>query len=185
MLTIGIDPGKQGAVCFSVDGEPVHCERVPTVKVGRKNEYNIAAMSQLLSAGIERTFDKGHGEYERPGLVVIERTQGGGGGLKKGNTAAHSLGFCSGLWLGICIEKRWKTLQARPVDWQRLMMAGIPGSSADGGKGRSILAAGALYPQWVQNGGLMRSARCRKPDDNFADAALLAGYGARLLRAEK
>ena len=181
MLTVGIDPGKQGAVCFSVDGKPVYVAKVPTVKAGSKKEYDVAGMAQLLSFGVTEVFKLGMGEYEKPGLVVIERTQGGGGGLAKGATAAHSIGRSSGLWQGMCIGKNWAAVLVRPVDWQRLMFAGIPGQSKAAGKGRSILAAGQLFPGWVQDGGLMRSSRCRKPDDNYADAALLASYGHRLL----
>ena len=188
MLTMGIDPGKSGALVVCVDGEPVTAYRTPICVVpggtkGTRREYDVAGMLQILKDAVREPWRKGLGEYDRPDMVVIERTQGGGGGLAKGNTAAHSLGLSRGLWQGLIVALGWRSMTVQPHVWQRSMLKGTPGArKGTDTKDRAILACGFLFPKWVSDGGLRPTERSRKPDHNIADAALLAAYAHSLMR---
>lgn len=191
VLTFGIDPGLSGALVVAVDGEPIAAYRVPTCvvpggKSGTKREYDVGGMLQTLKDAAREPWRKGFGEYEKPDLVVIERTQGGGGGMAKGGLASHSLGLSRGLWQGLIVALGWRSMTVRPHIWQRKMLKGTPGARrGTDTKDRAILACGFLFPEWVSNGGLRPTERSRKPDHNIADAALLAAYAQMLQRDDE
>lgn len=175
MLTVGIDPGLDGAVVLLVDGEPVAGFPTPVAKVpsGRsiRTVYDVAGMVALLRDLPQVAWRKGFGEYERPEMVIIEATNA----RAQGRQACHSLGRSGGLWEGIVATLGWPYQAARPAEWMGVMLRGVPGKGRD--KGRSILAAGRLMPGLD----LRRSERAKKPHDGIADAGLMALYAYRLI----
>ena len=174
VLTVGIDPGLDGAVVALADGVPVFSTVVPTHKVkhgkATRKVYDAAGMNAALDAICKSAWDDGRGEYERPDLVCIEATEPR---PPKGRNACHSLGLSRGLWEGLIVAKRWPYQLVRAADWLPKMTKGVPGS---GTKDRTIMAAGRLLPTLS----LERSARASKLHDGLADAGLLALYAARV-----
>ena len=175
MLTVGIDPGLDGALVALVDGVPVYSAIVPTHKIkqgkGTRKVFDVVGMNQALNAICQAAWDSGRGEYERPDLVCIEATEPR---PPKGRNACHSLGLSQGLWEGLIVGKAWPYQVIRAADWLPKMTKGIPGQ---GTKDRTILAAGRLLPTLS----LERSERARKKHDGLADAGLLAIYAERVI----
>ena len=174
MLTVGIDPGLDGALVALVDGKPVLSVPVPVVTVprgtkGKRTVYDVRGMVEALRMLPARTYEAGLGEYEKPDLVVIESTSA----RAQGRQACHSLGRSGGLWEGIVSGMGWPYLTVAPATWYKPMTAGAPGQGRD--KGRSVISAGRLLPGLD----LRRSERARKPHDGIADAGLLALYAYR------
>lgn len=174
MLTVGIDPGLDGAIVALADGVPVFSSVVPTHKVrhgkGTRKVYDITGMNRALEGICDAAWQLGRGEYEKPDLVCIEATEPR---PPKGRNACHSLGLSRGLWEGLTAAKRWPYMLVRAADWLPKMTKGIPGA---GTKDRTVMAAGRLLPTLS----LERSARASKPHDGIADAGLLALYAARV-----
>lgn len=174
-LTIGIDPGLDGALVALVDGIPVFSAVVPTHNIkrgkGARKVYDVVGMRSALDSVCAAAWDAGAGEYERPDLVCIEATEPR---PPKGRNACHSLGLSRGLWEGLTVAKCWPYQLVRAAEWLPKMTKGVPGA---GTKDRTVMAAGRLLPALS----LERSARASKPHDGIADAGLLALYAARVI----
>ena len=144
MLTVGIDPGLDGAVVALVDGRPVLSMPAPVVTVprgkGKRKVYDVRGMIEALRALPARTYELGLGEYEKPDLVVIESTSA----RSQGRQACHSLGRSGGLWEGLVAGMGWPYATVAPATWYKPMTAGAPGQGRD--KGRSVISAGRLLP---------------------------------------
>lgn len=173
MLTVGIDPGLDGAIVALADGRPFFSAPAPVVSVpkgkGKRTVYDVRGMVETLRAIPGAAFAAGFGEYDRPDLVMIESTSA----RSQGRQACHSLGRSGGLWEGITAGMGWRYQLVAPATWYRPMTAGAPGKGRD--KGRSVISAGRLIPGLD----LRRSERARKPHDGIADAGLLALYAYR------
>tara|TARA_B100001094_G_scaffold193314_1_gene187232 strand:- start:27621 stop:28172 length:552 start_codon:yes stop_codon:yes gene_type:complete len=175
MLTIGIDPGLDGAICACADGVPVFAAITPTLKVqagkSTRKVFDPAGMRLALRACVAAADEANAGEYDRPDLIALELTESR---PPKGRNACHSLGLSQGLWQGIIVGLGWRYITPRAADWIPAMCKGVPGK----GKDRSILAAGRLLPSLS----LERSARATKKHDGLAEAGLLSLYALREVR---
>lgn len=178
MLTVGIDPGLDGAVVALVDGAPVFSSVAPVLKVaqgkGKRTVYDVRGMVELLRLIPGHVYELGRGEYERPDLTLIESTSA----RSQGRQACHSLGRSGGLWEGIICGLGWPYQLIAPSVWYGRMTSGAPGRGRD--KSRSTISAGRLLPELD----MKRSERARTPHDGIADGALLALYAYRELTAQ-
>ena len=160
LIFIGIDPGKTGFVAIVTEHDLVAAEPTPTIKVGKKNEYNVPGMRNILA------------DINEPGRqchAILEKQQAMPG---QGVSSMFSIGQGFGLWEGLLVGLGIPYTIVHPRTWKKEMLRDVPG---DDPKGRSILACGRMFPEVS----LLRTERCRKPDHNMAEAILLAEYGRR------
>jgi crossover junction endodeoxyribonuclease RuvC len=87
----------------------------------------------------------------------------------------YGVGF--GVILGILTALKIPYTLVPPKTWTKEMHLGTKGSEP---KEKSLEAARRLYPEV----NLIRE-RCRKPDEGYVDALLIAAYGQRVLRITK
>jgi len=173
MLTLGIDPGLDGAVVALVDGVPVVWSIVPTAAIrhgkGTRKIFDPSGMNDFLCGLCCEVFYAGAGEYEAPDFIALEATEAR---PPKGRNACHSLGYSQGLWEGLIVAHRWPYEIVRAAQWLPVMTRGVPGK---GTKDRTVMAAKRLLPGLD----LRRSARSSKPHDGLADAGLLGLWAYR------
>jgi crossover junction endodeoxyribonuclease RuvC len=159
MRIVGIDPGKSGAVCVvevnihSPFGEgPIFCYPCPTVKIGKKREYDLVEMNKLISNPL-------FGEK-----VYIEKAQAM---PKQGTVSMFSYGLGYGAWIALCVANGIPYQLVAPQTWKKAMLRDMPK-----GKGASIIKAKQLCPSinLVPPGG-------RRDNHNLAEAYLIAKYG--------
>jgi len=163
---VGIDPGKGGyLVMLGFDGSR-RCAEMPVIRPAKgKSEYDVSALVRIL-----REWD-GAADVT---LAVIEKQQAYHG---QGSTSNFTTGFGYGILVAAATALGWPVECPHPKTWKAEMLRDIPGAGDD--KARSILAAGRLFP----GADLRRTISCRKPDDNVAEALLLAEWGRRRLSA--
>lgn len=162
MITIGIDPGLDGAVAVldyqddrpGFDGSPILYD-TPTLTVkgakGNKREYNLHEMAQFL-----RQFT------EVPSRVYLEKVHSMPG---QGVRSMFSMGVGFGAWLGILAAFGYEYTLVTPQRWKGVLLDGM-GHDKDAGR----LRATQLFPA-------VASLFARKKDDGRADAILIAAYG--------
>ena len=93
---------------------------------------------------------------------------------KNGATGMFNYGTGYGTILGIIAALRLSHTLVHPTTWCKEMHRGTKSRVP---KKRSLEAAQRLYPHVS----LMRTVRCKAPDEGFVDAMLIAGYGKRIL----
>jgi len=158
VIVVGVDPGKEGAIVrLAADILPL-VTTMPVISGAKRNEYDVRAIRDLL-LGCSHVF----AEKLQPMPL-----QAGG------TIANYNRGYCMGLFIALCTALALPLTLVRPQEWQREMLAGIPGEDT---KQRSILAAQCLFPVTS----LLPTPRCRKPSDGIADALLIAEWGRRKL----
>jgi len=164
-LSVGIDPGKRGAiVALTMDGDlhrsPDGAMRVfdmPAVQVGKRTE--------LDKQELRRIFRQLYGEGAAVWVVERQSTRPG-----LASQSVLSTGYGWGLLVGLVYGLGGQLLMPRPQEWQRECIKGSPGE----GKGRALLAAGERWPDLR-----LTTARGRQIDGR-ADAAWLAEFGRRM-----
>lgn len=164
MKALGIDPGFHGAIAMLDDENIIWVEDCPlvTVKTGKrkKSMLNLPRMIEILNdakqAGVS--------------LAVLEKV---GPMPKQGVTSSFRFGEASMAWQMGVMMAGIPCIRPRPQAWKKVMLKDIPG---DAGKGRSILAAQALFP----SAPLMKTSRCKVPSPDRAEAILMAVYGIRI-----
>lgn len=163
MITVGIDPGKDGAVvAIDDDGQPVaaflsaDAFTVKVTKGGRRNylEADMAAAIAFMQTE--------HGIR----AAVLEKQQARPG---QGSTSMFQTGLGYGLWRGILGALRIPTIIVHPKTWQKTVLKDAPG---DGTKGRAIMVCRQRLPELDLSPG-----RRRKAHDGLADAGCMAIYG--------
>jgi crossover junction endodeoxyribonuclease RuvC len=145
-LTIGVDPGKAGAIAaLDEDGRLVEVVDMPcTTEVS-------AALVHGVLAGWEDA-------YVRIGVVVVEEVAAF---PKNGSIGNFKLGMAYGIILGV-VGARWPLVRVRPAVWKR-----SSGLTSD--KDRSRTRAIDLWPAHA-------ATFARRKDDGRAEAALLARW---------
>lgn len=149
---IGIDPGKKGCVC-AMFGPEILLTSMPD---------NAVELADLLMKYSEEATDI---------HVMLEKAQAM---PKNGATGMFNYGTGYGTILGILAALRLSHTLVHPKTWCKEMHRGTKSSIP---KKRSLEAAQRLYPHVS----LMRTVRCKAPDEGFVDAMLIAGYGKRIL----
>lgn len=169
MISVGVDPGKRGALAYIIsitsieDKVVAHAEPIPIIPGRKKNrdEYDLVAIRDWLKRRKGDVF------------VTVEKSQPlppkFGGGI-----ANYQRG-CSTGWAWMLTALSISYQLVAPRVWQKVMHLG---TSGDDTKQRSIIAAQRLFP----GVDLRRSERSRNLDDGIADSLLLAEYGRRTTR---
>lgn len=169
MTFIGIDPGKQGVVAIYPEDsiEDIILLSCPIIEMGKgsKADYVEKEMVALLK---DLVFKIGV-------FCVLEKVHSMPG---QGVSSMFSMGEGLGIWRGILAAVGYPYELVTPQRWRKELTADISGDDV---KAKSIIAAKRLFP----NVSLKRTSRCKKDDDNFADALLLAEYARRSYRGKK
>jgi crossover junction endodeoxyribonuclease RuvC len=156
MIVVGIDCGKMGALAaLREDGVVMLLRDAPILQVGKKREYDLAAMADLL-----RWVQK----HDANALVAIERVWARPG---EGAVGAISFGEGSGIWLGAVTALGLRLERVTPMRWRKAMLDGLPK-----GKGSSMQRAKGLFPDQT-------AQLARKKDDGRAEALLIAEFARR------
>jgi len=164
LISIGIDPGKHGAIA-TIRGDGASAVPIPIIKASKGNgrdEYDLVAIREILCSWL------GCGIF-----VTVEKAQPLPPKMKGGGIANYHRGVSRGLWEAMLVALRLPYQLVAPRTWQKLMHAGTSGADT---KQRSIIAAQRLFP----GADLRRTERSKKPDDGIAEALLLAEYGRRV-----
>ena len=158
---VGIDPGKKGYVSALYADGSIESWSVPTVTIGKgsRKAYDVQGMSNILNE-----LDGSGGMVS---LVILEKQSAR---PAQGVVSVFSIGQGYGLWEGLLAGLQLPYITTTPQSWQRVMLAGVAGEDT---KGRSIIAAGRLFPKVD----LKRTSRCKKPDHNKTDSMLMAYWG--------
>ena len=148
MRTLGIDPGKNGAVALLDDnGRILKIWDTPTLKIGTKVVYDTAAMANIIVP-----YAQAHVAIEKVGAMPGQ-----------GVTSMFEFGLGFGLWQGIVAAWRMPVTFYTPQKWKGSVLAGMPP-----GKGSSLVRAKQLWPT--------SEFFSRKKDEGRAEAALIAHY---------
>ncbi|GMT42971.1 MAG: hypothetical protein IEMM0002_1382 [bacterium] len=155
---IGIDPGLTGFVALlHADTGDVEFSQTPTLKLGKKNDFDLTGMFNILL------------EYKGSGVeVIIEHQQAY---PKQGLSSTFNAGKGYGLWIMAVHALGMGYHIISPRKWQGKVYNGLNGGNP---KEKSVIAAQRLFPDVD----FRRSPRCKIPDHNKCDAALIAYYGA-------
>jgi len=161
MIYLGIDPGLSGAVASIGDAGELHIVDTPILKVGKKNEMDTKAASEILR-GMRVT--GGNKSWSAPGtssqvICAIERVHAFRG---QGVTSVWTFAQNFGEWLGILGCLRIPHELVTPQAWKRVMMNGMPKE-----KDASIQRVHQLFPE---------ADVTLKKHHGRADALLLAEY---------
>ena len=149
MITLGIDPGLSGAICF-LEGRTVETFDMPTletIKSGKKRrEVNAVELARIIS---ER----------KPNHAIIELV---GAMPGQGVSSMFNFGRSFGAVEGVIAALQIPVTKVRPAKWKKDM-----GLSKD--KGESRRRATEIYPAASEQFRLVKH-------DGRAEAALLATY---------
>lgn len=159
MIFVGVDPGKSGGLAWLDESRKViRLADAPLVKVGKRHEYDLAEMAQMLR------FPAGGADA----LLAIEQV---GSHKGEGPQGAFTFGTGFGIWLGIAAALRMRIERITPQRWRKGMMEGLARE-----KGASILRAKELFPDQTEK-------LTRKKDDGRAEALLIAEFARRTFAA--
>ncbi len=155
MLTIGVDPGINGAISFLKDGIVIDVVEMPTMADGKKNkkQLNGRQIYNEIKSKLE-TFNK------ESVKVVIEQVSAMPG---QGVTSMFNFGQSYGVIKGICSAMELPIYYIRPAKWKKYF--GLINSNKDASRTKVI----EIFPK-------VSSELSRKKDTNKADAILIAYY---------
>ncbi len=155
MLTIGVDPGINGAISFLKDGIVIDIVEMPTMADGKKNkkQLNGRQIYNEIKSKLE-TFNK------ESVKVVIEQVSAMPG---QGVTSMFNFGQSYGVIKGICSAMELPIYYIRPAKWKKYF--GLINSNKDASRTKAIEIFPKVSPQLS-----------RKKDINKADAILIAYY---------
>lgn len=161
-MIVGVDPGSLGAAAaVNARGEIIFIEDMPVLEVRRgksdKLEIDGYALAELF---IERV---------KPGAIVFVELVNGMQGQSA--SAAFAFGRSAAAPEYIAKARGMRVERVAPATWKRGM--GLLAAGKDG-------ARAMASRMWPQHAGLFK----RVKDDGRAEAALLAEWGRRRLRAE-
>lgn len=181
MIVLGVDPGKSGGlVVLSESGAVLDARAMPVLTSGKgRAEYDLDTITRFLrTQALDSVQTETFPDAIRSCLrVVVERAQPLPPTLKVGGNAQFHRGVSRGLWEGMLAGLGIPYELISPRSWQSAMLRDVQGSDT---KQRALIAAQRLFPgqDW------RASERARKAHDGMVDAALIAEYGRRRLRAD-
>ena len=155
MLTIGIDPGISGAICFMENSKIIEVIDMPSMAEGKKNKKQVNG-SQVFNEITKYIKDKKSNEVK----VVIEHVSAMPG---QGVTSMFNFGQSFGILKGICSAMNLSMYFVRPVKWKKHF--NLINSSKDASRTKAI----EIFPYFSKN-------LSKKKDANKADAILIASY---------
>lgn len=155
-LYIACDLGKSGYFC-TMEGDNIKTISMP--KIG--NEVDFHSICTLLRDNQQKNC---HVIFER--LFAIGKHQHSG----------MSMGRQAGNLEGMCIALNIPYTIISPQTWQKVIFEGIPKiPKADGKndtKAQALIAIKRLFPEL----NLLRTPKCKNPDDGLIDSVLIARY---------
>ena len=152
MITIGIDPGKTGAVAIFDGGwTVVDCPTV-TAKIGK-------SIKQIPDPGLMSEILRPYAGRARVALEKVHAMPG------QGVSSMFSFGTNYGIWQGIVAAFEMPITLVTPQSWKKAMLAGM-----GKGKDEARIRALQLFPA-------LKSSLGRKRDIGRADALLIGEYG--------
>lgn len=156
-VILGIDPGKSGAWAAVSEYATAH----PFPLAGKEVDFRglTGLWNELFGGGYDL-------------FAVIEKPVAM---PKMGKPSLLNYGRTCGILEGILIGLAIPFERVAPQTWKKVMLQGLNKKE----KGSSIIAAQRLFPKVS----LLRTGKCRKQDDNMAEALLIAEYGRRRLHA--
>lgn len=123
---IGIDPGTTGTICvLSDNGDYIDHLHMPTMKVGKRNRVNAAAVTAWLK------------QYQNDSTCYLEKVQAMPG---QGVTSMFSFGHSAGIIEGIVVALGIPVTLVTPQSWKK--KAALIGKDKDAARTRAI----QLYP---------------------------------------
>ena len=153
MITIGIDPGINGAISIVENKKIIEVHDTPTMIDGKKNKRQINGaqvtniIKEILNDGKEV-------------VVVVEHVNAMPG---QGVTSMFNFGQSFGVIKGICSALSIPIYFVRPTKWKKYF--NLIKTNKDASRTKVI----EIYPQ-------ISSQISRKKDSNKADAILIARY---------
>lgn len=159
MRILGIDNGLDGGLVVVDDGKILAKKVTPTVTVkASKREFNAVEIVTFI-------------RDLKPDHIFLEKAQAMPG---QGVSSMFSIGLGYGLYRGILTALYLPFTLVHPKTWQGLMFRDLPKGDT---KAMSYIVCMRLWPKedWKA------SERCKKPHDGLTDAAMIAGYGSRML----
>ena len=163
MLTIGIDPGISGAICFLKNGKIIDVIEMPSMAVGKKNKKQVNG-SQIFNEITLRIKDFNKENVK----VVIEQVSAMPG---QGVTSMFNFGQSFGILKGICSAMNLPMYFVRPAKWKKYF--NLIKSEKDASRTKAI----EIFPYFSAN-------LSKKKDVNKADAILIASYFYETYRSE-
>ena len=164
MIYLGIDPGLDGALAaITPDGsKPYWVSDTPTLTIvgqaGKKRDYAVATMAEYLEVALGPDKDS----VEKKIHAFIENVHSS---PQMGVRSAWTMGYGSGVWIGMLAALHIPFTPVTPQRWKKLMLDGM-GHEKDA----SIARAQQLFPK--------ADIRLKKHDGR-AEALLIAEFGRR------
>lgn len=149
--TIGVDPGKTGAIACLFDGQLLDAIDMPTI--GKHvNAHAVAEIMREMAAS----------NLETPTVIIEDvHSMPGNGGV-----TMFSFGRSKGIIEGVVATLGYPIIYVSPAKWKKAM--GLQGKDKDASR---QLASNT----WPPVAGLFK----RKKDDGRAEAALIAKWGSQ------
>lgn len=155
MISLGIDPGKSGAIAFIENGVVTSCYPLPYVG----DELDILTVAREIITSVKRN----------PNIkAVLERVHAmPGQGVCSMFTFGQGYGEIRGMLksLGIPI------IEPTPQQWKKVVLAGMDW------KGNKVISCEYVMKKHPSVN--LRPGKKRNPHDGMADAICLAEYGGR------
>lgn len=164
MISIGIDPGLNGAICI-IDFSPVlvsinKINLIPMPLNGR--EVDCHALAEIFQAF----------HMDESVMACLEKVSAM---PKQGVSSMFKFGRCVGALQAILASFKIPYSEVTPQAWQKEMHVGINRKCLPRPKERSLSAAKKLFPRID----LLKSRLSKVPHEGFVDALLIAEYGRR------
>lgn len=103
MLIFGIDPGVSGAISKFEDGKLIDAYDMPTLKQGKKNKCNCAAIAKMLCS-------------DEKAIVVIEQVSAMPG---QGTASMFNFGMSFGMAQGVALGLGYELHLVTPQKWKK------------------------------------------------------------------
>ena len=155
MLTIGIDPGISGAICFMENSKIIEVIDMPSMAEGKKNKKQVNG-SQVFNEITKHIKDKESNEVK----VVIEHVSAMPG---QGVTSMFNFGQSFGILKGLCSAMQLPVYFVRPAKWKKYF--NLIKTEKEASRTKAI----EIFPQ-------ISFKLSKKKDNNKADAILLANF---------
>lgn len=160
MIFVGVDGGLSGGIIvLDNDGNIIKKIVMPVIKGKEsKTQYDIQAIKNILVA-----LKNSNADTIVAGLEKAQVSHIGG------KSSMFSKGFCYGMFQGLLTATEISYQIFRPQDWQKQVLAGIPGTDT---KQRSIMWCKMKYPaeDW------RATQRSINDHDGLCDACCIANY---------
>ena len=162
-ITVGIDPGKKGAISMIHEGKVARVDPIPILD---EKTIDLRGLNVYLRSFKDITLPSVH--------VFLEQVSAMPG---QGVVSMFSFGRTYGQIEGMLVGNGLPYTLVRPQKWQKVMYEGVEGTS----KERSIVAAQRLFPDI----NFLATERSRKPHEGMCEAALIGLYGWRMLNGKE